>query len=104
MAETDLTPIPELPVTALRDHLTDYLHRVRRTGRPLLITRMGRPLAGLVGVAETRALWQVAQSREGYAEWQAMRRLDRDRDLRLALLREREAEQRRMYEREVLGR
>lgn len=104
MADPDLTPIPELPVTALRDHLAEYLLQVRRTGKPVLITRMGRPLVGLTGVAEARALWQVTQSREGYLEWQAMRRLDKDRDLRLALLREREAEQRQAYRQGLLRR
>lgn len=104
MPQTDLPPVHEIPVTALRDHLAEYLYQVGRSGKPVLITRMGHPMAGLVGIAETRALWHVTQTREGYVEWQAMRRLDKDRDLRLALLREREAEQRRAYEQSRLAR
>jgi prevent-host-death family protein len=98
MSKTDLSLIPMLPVTALRDHLAEYLQEVGRRGKPVLITRMGYPVAGLVGVTEARAIWAVAQQGEAYVEWQAMRRMDKDRDLRMALRQEREADDRRAYE------
>ncbi len=104
MAETDLTPIPEIPVTALRNHLAEYLDRVRLSGQPLLITRTGRPLAGLVSALGARALWTAEHDREQYREWRMMQRLDKERDLRMALRREAEQERRREYERWRLGR
>lgn len=104
MAETDLTLIPEIPVSRLRDHLAELLGRLRLSGQPMLITRRGQALAGLVSAEGARALWSVAQEREQYREWRMLQRLDQERDLRMALLREAEQERRRAYEAWRLGR
>lgn len=104
MAETDLTLIPEIPVSLLRDQLAECLERVRRSGQPMLILRRGQPLAGLVSAEGARALWTVTQEREHYREWRMLQRLDQERDLRMALMREAEQERRRAYEARLLGR
>ncbi|SEM13155.1 hypothetical protein SAMN05443999_11374 [Roseovarius azorensis] len=99
MKEIDLTPIPEINCEKFRARLRDCLEDVWMTGRHILIVRHGKPLAGVVTVSETRALWNVKHNRATYSEWKAMRSLDEERELRMALMREVEAKRRAEFER-----
>lgn len=59
----------ETGVRELRDHLSEYLRRVR-LGERITITDRGRPIATLVGVQEDEAMetaWSLVRSRLG--EW-----------------------------------
>lgn len=59
----------EAGVRDLKDHLSEYLRRVRR-GERILITDRGRPIATLVGVDQEGA-HEVASTlvRQGIGEW-----------------------------------
>lgn len=94
-------PIPEITIAQLRAHLRGYLEEVRLRGGQIIVTRHGRPLAGIVPVLEARSLWRVAHEREAYSEWRMTRRLDEDRRLRMAVIREAEAARRADYEKRV---
>lgn len=102
--QTDTPPIPEITIEHLRRSLAAQLQTVRRSGAQRIVLRRGRPLAGLVTVAEARAVWRIAQEREGYAEWRMTRRLDEERQLRMAVMQQVEAERRAEYARRLLGR
>ena len=91
-------PIPEIRIGELRAHLRGYLEHVRMGGGHVIVTRHGRPLAGIVTVTETRSLWRVANEREVYSEWRMTRRLDEERRLRMAVIREAQADCRADYE------
>ncbi|WP_272008744.1 type II toxin-antitoxin system Phd/YefM family antitoxin [Roseovarius sp. ZX-A-9] len=94
MSQIDTTPVPEVSTDHFRSYLRDYLDQVRMQGSRLIVTRRGRPMAGLVPAHEARALWRVANTREDYAEWKMLQRLNEDRRLRMALLEEAEARRR----------
>lgn len=56
-------------VRTLKDHLSEYLRRVRR-GERVVITDRGRPVAALVGLPKERAAevaWTLV--RQGLGEW-----------------------------------
>lgn len=91
-------PIPEISIAELRAHLRGYLEEVRLRGTQVIVTRHGRPLAGIVTTREARSLWRVTHEREVYAEWRMTRRLDEDRRLRMSVIREAQAECRADYE------
>jgi antitoxin (DNA-binding transcriptional repressor) of toxin-antitoxin stability system len=94
MPAIDTTPLPEIGTDAFRAHLRHYLDQVTAHRARLLLCRRGQPLAGLVPVAEARALWRVAHESEQYAEWKMLHRLNQDRALRRAMLEEADAERR----------
>lgn len=59
----------ETGVRELRDHLSEYLRRVRR-GERVTITDRGRPIATLVGVQEdeaTASAWALVE--RGLGDW-----------------------------------
>ncbi|MEI4233880.1 type II toxin-antitoxin system Phd/YefM family antitoxin [Roseovarius sp. D22-M7] len=97
-------PIPEISIAELCAHLRGYLEEVRLGGQQVIVTRHGRPLAGIVTTLEARSLWRVAHEREVYAEWRMMRHLDEDRRLRMAVIREAQADCRAEYEKRVRSR
>ena len=97
-------PIPEISIAELRAHLRGYLEEVRVRGGQVIVTRHGRPLAGIVTTLEARSLWRVAHEREAYSEWRMTRRLDEDRRLRMAVIREAEAACRAEYEKRFRNR
>lgn len=98
MPPPDTTPIPEISTDQFRSTLRDCLDAVRMQQTRLLITRRGRAMAALVPAHEARALWRVATSRESYAEWQMLHRLNEERALRMAVLEEARAAGRATYE------
>ncbi len=98
MSQIDTTPVPEVSTDHFRSYLRDYLDQVRMQGARLIVTRRGRPMAGLVPAHEARALWRVANTREAYSEWQMLRRLNEERALRMAVLNEAEDARRATYE------
>lgn len=56
-------------VREMKDHLSEYLRKVRR-GERIVITDRGRPVAALVGVEEEatgEAAWRLV--RQGLGEW-----------------------------------
>lgn len=59
----------EAGVRHLKDHLSEYLRRVRR-GERIVITDRGKPVAALVGLPEeetTERAWSLVH--EGLGEW-----------------------------------
>ena len=99
MPPVDTTPLPEVSTDRFRSYLRDYLDEVRMRSERLLITRRGQPMAGLVPAHEARALWRAANQSEAYSEWKMLHRLNEERSLRLALMKEAEARQREAFER-----
>lgn len=60
----------EAGVRNVKDHLSEYLRRVRR-GERVVITDRGRPVAALVGLgdeADVEAAWNLVH--QGLGEWQ----------------------------------
>ena len=59
----------EAGVRNVKDHLSEYLRRVR-AGERIVITDRGRPVAALVGLPEdeaSEAAWRLV--RQGLGEW-----------------------------------
>jgi len=94
MPDPTIPPVPEIGIAELRADLRGWLRRAGGLGQPLLITRRGRPVAGLVSVPEATVLWRIAHEREIVTEWKAIQRLDEERRLRIELMREVQAENR----------
>ena len=88
MPPFDTTPIPEISTHRLRANLRAHVEQVATSGARLLITRHGRAVAALVPAHEGRALWNVAHNDEVYSEWRVMQKLNRERDLRMAVMEE----------------
>lgn len=60
----------EAGVRNVKDHLSEYLRRVRR-GERVVITDRGRPVAALVGLgdeADVETAWSLVH--QGVGEWQ----------------------------------
>jgi antitoxin (DNA-binding transcriptional repressor) of toxin-antitoxin stability system len=104
MTEQIFPPVPEIAIETLRRALGTCLEEVRLSGQQRIVLRRGRPVAGIVTVAEARALWTLDHESALYSEWRMTDRLDTLARRRAAIAREAEAERRAAFERGLPGR
>jgi prevent-host-death family protein len=60
--------VDEIAISKFKATCLAVLHRVRRTGRPILVTRFGRPVAEIVAPASARGAKRELGALAGTAE------------------------------------
>lgn len=85
MYDFNLSPLEDISTDWLRSHLRQALDEVRFHEARYCVLRRGKPMAGIVPIAEARALYEACRVDRKYRDVHLQQQIDREDRLRVAI-------------------